>query len=81
MTDKGRNDAVGKLEAIAKELGCTIAQLAIAWCARNPRVSTVITGASRVSQVEENLKAADLIAKLTPEVMQRIDAVTTPLSA
>ena len=80
LTDKGRNDAVGKLEAIAKELGCTIAQLAIAWCARNPNVSTVITGASRVSQVEENLKAADVIPKLTPEVMARIDAVSSALS-
>jgi voltage-dependent potassium channel beta subunit len=80
LTDKARNDAVGKLEAIAKELGCTVAQLAIAWCARNPNVSTVITGASRVSQVEENLKAADVIAKLTPEVMAKIDAVTLPLS-
>ena len=80
LTDKGRNDAVGKLEAIAKELGCTIAQLAIAWCARNPNVSTVITGASRVSQVEENLKAADVISKLTPEVMARIDAVSSALS-
>ena len=66
LTDKARNDAVGKLETIAKELGCTIAQLAIAWCARNPNVSTVITGASRVSQVEENLKAAGVIPKLTP---------------
>jgi len=80
LTDKARNDAVGKLEAIAKELGCTLAQLAIAWCARNPNVSTVITGASRVSQVEENLKAADVIAKLTPEAMARIDAATAPLS-
>ncbi|HEY2628906.1 MAG TPA: aldo/keto reductase, partial [Usitatibacter sp.] len=80
LTDKARNDAVGKLDAIAKELGCTVAQLAIAWCARNPNVSTVITGASRVSQVEENLKAADVIPKLTPEVMAKIDAVTSTLS-
>ncbi|MEO5677337.1 MAG: aldo/keto reductase, partial [Usitatibacter sp.] len=65
----------GKLESIAKGLGCTLAQLAIAWCAKNPRVSTVITGASRVSQVEENLKAAGVIAKLTPEIMQRIDGI------
>ena len=75
LTDKAKNEVVGKLESIAKGLGCTLAQLAIAWCAKNPRVSTVITGASRVSQVEENLKAADLIAKLTPEIMQRIDGI------
>ncbi|HSS28623.1 MAG TPA: aldo/keto reductase [Usitatibacter sp.] len=80
LTDKAKNDAVAKLDAIAKELGCTLAQLSIAWCARNPRVSTVITGASRVSQVEENLKAADVIAKLTPPVMERIDSITAPLA-
>jgi len=77
LTDKAKNDAVGALEPIAKELGCTLAQLAIAWCAKNPRVSTVITGASRVAQVRENLKAADVIAKLTPQVMDRIDAATS----
>jgi voltage-dependent potassium channel beta subunit len=75
LTDKAKNDAVGKLEGVAKELGCTLAQLAIAWCARNPNVSTVITGASRVSQVEENLRAAEFISKLTPEVLERIDAI------
>ncbi|HEX4780562.1 MAG TPA: aldo/keto reductase, partial [Usitatibacter sp.] len=80
LTDKAKNDAVAKLDAIAKELGCSLAQLAIAWCARNPNVSTVITGASRVSQVEENLAAADVIAKLTPEVAQRIDAMVAPLA-
>jgi len=80
LTDKAKNDAVAKLEVVAKELGCSLAQLAIAWCARNPNVSTVITGASRVAQVEENLAAADVIAKLTPDVMQRIDAVAAPLA-
>jgi voltage-dependent potassium channel beta subunit len=78
LTDKAKNDAVGKLEAVAKELGCTLAQLAIAWCARNPHVSTVITGASRVSQVEENLRAAEFIPKLTPAVLERIDAIVAP---
>ncbi|HUL95883.1 MAG TPA: aldo/keto reductase [Usitatibacter sp.] len=80
LTDKAKNDAVGKLAKIAGELGCTLAQLAIAWCARNPNVSTVITGASRVAQVGENLKAAAVIPKLTPEVMAAIDAVTAPLA-
>ena len=73
LTDRRKNEAVSGLEAIAKDLGCSVAQLAIAWCARNPHVSTVITGASRVSQVEENLRAADVIPKLTPEVMARIE--------
>ncbi len=80
LTDKSKNDSVAKLDGVAKEVGCSVAQLAIAWCARNPHVSTVITGASRVSQVEENLKAADFIGKLTPEVMARIDALTTALA-
>jgi voltage-dependent potassium channel beta subunit len=80
LTDREKNDAVGKLEAVARDLGCSLAQLAIAWCVRNPRVSTVITGASRVSQVEENMKAADVVPKLTPEAMARIDAVTAALA-
>jgi voltage-dependent potassium channel beta subunit len=76
LTDKAKNDAVGKLDAIAKDLGCTLAQLSLAWCARNPHVSTVITGASRPAQVKENMKASEVIAKLTPEAMARIDAAT-----
>jgi voltage-dependent potassium channel beta subunit len=80
LTDKAKNEVVGGIEPIAKELGCTLAQLAIAWCAKNPRVSTVITGASRVAQVKENLKAADVIAKLTPQVMERLDAATSAVA-
>jgi voltage-dependent potassium channel beta subunit len=49
LTDAGRNTAVAQLEAIAAELGCSVAQLAIAWCAKNPRVSSVIMGASKLS--------------------------------
>jgi voltage-dependent potassium channel beta subunit len=75
LTDKAKNEVVSKLGGIAKDLGCSLAQLAIAWCARNPRVSTVITGASRVEQVRENLEAADVLPKLTAEVMARIDAI------
>jgi len=80
LTDREKNDAVGKLDVIAKELGCTLAQLALAWCARNPRVSSVITGASRPAQVKENMRAVEVIRKLTPEVMQRIDAATAGLA-
>jgi aryl-alcohol dehydrogenase-like predicted oxidoreductase len=75
VTDKARNEVVGRLSGIAAELGCTLPQLAIAWCAANPRVSTVITGASRVAQVKENMGAAGVVARLTPEVMARIDAL------
>jgi voltage-dependent potassium channel beta subunit len=80
LTDQAKNAAVGRLDAIAKELGCTLAQLAIAWAARDPRVSTVITGASRLAQLQDNLKAVDVIPKLTPEVLARIDAITVPLA-
>ena len=75
LTDPAKNAIVGKLEAVAKDLGCTLAQLALAWCVRNPRVSTVITGATRVEQITENMKALDVVAKLTPEVMTRIDGI------
>jgi voltage-dependent potassium channel beta subunit len=64
---------VAKLEPIAAELGCTMSQLGIAWAARNPRVSSVITGASRREQLVENLGALDVIPRLTPEVLARID--------
>ncbi|HEX7688831.1 MAG TPA: aldo/keto reductase [Burkholderiaceae bacterium] len=81
LTDQAKNAAVAKLEPIARELGGTTAQLAIAWAARNPHVSSVITGASSVGQLQDNLQAAALVDKLTPEVMARIDEVTKALSA
>jgi voltage-dependent potassium channel beta subunit len=80
LTDKARNEAVGRLEGVAKDLGCTLAQLAIAWCARNPNVSTVITGASRAGQVTENMKAAEVVAKLDDAAMKRIEAITGDLA-
>jgi voltage-dependent potassium channel beta subunit len=80
LTDAAKNEAVGKLEAVAADLGCQLGQLAIAWVARNPRVSTVITGASRLAQLQDNLAAADVIPKLTPEVLARIDEITAPLA-
>eukprot|EP00871_Galdieria_phlegrea_P000820 jgi/Galph1/1739/GphlegSOOS_G397.1 len=61
------------LKPIAKEIGCSMAQLAIAWCAANPNVSTVITGATKVEQLEENFGAIHFVQKLTPEIMRRID--------
>jgi aryl-alcohol dehydrogenase-like predicted oxidoreductase len=58
-------------------LSCTLALLALAWCLKNPRVSTVITGASRPSQVRENMQARNVVPKLSPDVMARIDAIAT----
>jgi voltage-dependent potassium channel beta subunit len=75
LTDKGKLAKVQALEPIAKELNCTLSQLALAWCLKNPFVSTVITGASRVEQVHENMKAADVAPKLTPEILERIDKI------
>ena len=81
LTDSGKNAAVAQLEAVARELGCGVAQLAIAWAAHNPRVSSVITGASKIEQLRDNLGAVDVVARLTPEVMARIDAISAPLAA
>ena len=72
MTDAASLAKVEHLRPIAADLGCSMAQLAIAWCAANPHVSTVITGASRASQVVENFDAIDVLAALTPEVLERI---------
>jgi voltage-dependent potassium channel beta subunit len=75
LLDPVKNAIVAKLGALAKDLGCTTAQLAIAWCLKNPNVSTVITGASRLEQVAENMKALAVSAQLTPEVMARIEDI------
>lgn len=63
---------VKQLEGIARELGATRSQVALAWCLKNPNVSTVITGATRPEQVHENMKALDVVPQLTDEVMARI---------
>ena len=73
LTDGASLAKVEKLRPIAADLGCSLAQLAIAWCAQNPHVSTVITGASKASQVMENFAAHAVIELLTPEVMERIE--------
>jgi voltage-dependent potassium channel beta subunit len=73
ITDPARIEVVKRLVPIAADLGISMAQMALAWCLKNPNVSTVITGASRVEQVKENLKALEVVDKLTPEVMRRID--------
>ncbi len=70
-----RIEKVKHLSVIASDLGCTMPQLALAWCLKNPNVSTVITGASRPEQVVENMKAIDVEDKLTPEIMEKIELV------
>ena len=80
LVDEAKNAALARLQPLAAELGGSLAQLAIAWAASNPRVSTVITGASGVAQLQDNLGALALIDKLTPEVKARIDAATQALA-
>ncbi len=75
LTNKENLARVAKLGKIAKELECSLPQLALAWCAKNPNVSTVIMGASRVEQLRENLKALDVLPKLTEDVMKRIEGI------
>jgi voltage-dependent potassium channel beta subunit len=66
---------VERLRPIAGELGCTLAQLAIAWCLANPNVSTVILGASRAEQLRENLGAMEVAGRMTPSVLERIEQI------
>jgi voltage-dependent potassium channel beta subunit len=77
VTDPARNDKVRRLRAVTDDLDCTLAQLAIAWCLRNPHVSTVITGASRVEQVHENLAALDVLERLDDDTLARIEKAMT----
>ena len=74
LTDAAKIAKVKRLAPIAAELGCSLAQLSLAWCLKNPHVSTVITGASRPEQVTENMKSLAVVERLTPEVMAKIDA-------
>jgi aryl-alcohol dehydrogenase-like predicted oxidoreductase len=76
LSDERRNAKVRQLKNVADELGASLAQLSLAWCAANPHVSTVITGASRVEQVRENLGALEVIDRLSDDVLDRIDRIT-----
>lgn len=77
MSDEGRKrmDKVKELATIAGDLGTTMPKLAIAWCVKNPNVSTVITGASKRSQVEENFAALEVVPLLTDEIMSKIEGI------
>ncbi len=70
-----RIEKVRQLKPIADEMGCTMAQLGLAWCLTNPNVSTVITGASRPEQVHENMKALDVVPLLTDDILGRIEEI------
>ena len=74
LSDERALRRVEALRPIADELGCTLAQLALAWCTKNPHVSSVLTGASRPEQVTENFAAVEVIPLLDAEILARIDA-------
>jgi len=76
LVDEKKNAKVVELKAISDELGVTLAEMSIAWCAKNPHVSTVITGASSPEQVNQNMKAIEALPLLTPEVMEKIDLIS-----
>jgi voltage-dependent potassium channel beta subunit len=73
--------AIKQLAAVARELDTTLPRLGVAWCLKNPHVSTVILGASKTSQLIENLGALEILDRLTPEIMARIDAISRPVAA
>lgn len=75
ITNPERINAVRALQPVADDLGCSMAQLALAWCLKNPHVSTVITGASRVEQVHENMKALEIAPKLSADVLTQIEGI------
>lgn len=74
LTDENLNK-VSALEALAGDLGTTMPKLALAWCLKNPNVSTVLLGATKTNQLEENLQAPEVVPLLTPDVMERIEEI------
>ncbi len=76
LTNEQTNKKVAEVKKIADELGVSLAKFSLAWCTKNPNVSTVITGASNVAQVKENMEALDVVPLLTDEVMERVDLVS-----
>jgi voltage-dependent potassium channel beta subunit len=75
VTNQDKLAKVAQLQGVADDLGVPLAQMALAWILKNPNVSTVITGASKVQQVKENMKAMDVVGQLTPDVMERIQSI------
>ena len=75
LGEQVRIDKTKQLEVLAKELGTTLPKLGIAWCVKNPNVSTAILGASKPEQLKENLTALEVLPMLTPEVVEKIEGV------
>ena len=78
LTDEEQNGKARQVKELADEIGCDMAQLALAWCVHNPNVSTVIMGASNVDQLRSNLGALDVLPLITDEVAARLDAISPP---
>ncbi|MFN8310641.1 MAG: aldo/keto reductase [Chitinophagales bacterium] len=83
MGETEKHDKVRQLDALAKEMGLPLLHMALCWCLKNPNVSTVILGASKVAQLEENLKCLEYLPQLTMDVMERIETIlgNTPVVA
>lgn len=72
---QARLEKVRQMTSVAEELGISMAEMALAWCLKNPHVSTVITGASKPEQVTQNMKALAAVEKLTPDVMEKLEGI------
>lgn len=77
---QARLEAVRQLGKVADDLGTSMSRMALAWCLKNPQVSTVITGASKVEQVVENMEAIKIVPQMTDDVMKKIDSITAGLA-
>jgi voltage-dependent potassium channel beta subunit len=77
LTDAQNIARVKALQPLADQMGATLAQFSIAWCLQNPHVSTVLTGASRIEQVHENMKAIQFVDEFTPDLMAEIEKIVT----
>jgi voltage-dependent potassium channel beta subunit len=75
MADKVKLEKVKELHKLSQELGISLVSMALCWCLRNPNVTSVILGASKVAQLEENLRCTDSMPKLTPDVIARIESI------
>lgn len=75
LTDAKRLAMVAELAPLAKDMGASLAQFSLAWCLKNPHVSTVITGASSVKQIEENMKSAEFVDQFDGNLMRKIDEI------
>ena len=71
-------DAVQRLQPLAERAGCTLAQLSLAWCLREPTITSAIVGATKVEHVDENLAAADL--DVDPEIFEQMNQILAPIS-